>query len=234
MRRMETSGFSSGRNVVESAGELRREFEVEDIVPFGVETGESVRFDGMFHPVASNLTMAEARRSRINAFGIEYEGKTGMSPPISPGPPDSNGPRWRRARHGVEISPRLRGGTRAAWAGRSAYHPRRHRLVVDSRTDAGHGQRAVDRSRDARLVPRRLGRDDGRDDVSLGRADDCAVFAHDQTAVTALAAAIRGGLPPHVGGCACSHSSWPKSGPEAWATCSRGTVRASGWQAARS
>jgi hypothetical protein len=55
------------------------DFEIEDIVPFGVETGEPVRFAGMFHPVASDLTMAEARRSRISAFGIEYEGKTGLS-----------------------------------------------------------------------------------------------------------------------------------------------------------
>jgi hypothetical protein len=55
------------------------EFEIEDIVPFGVENGRPVRFDGMFHPVGSNLTMAEARRSRINALGIEYEGKTGLS-----------------------------------------------------------------------------------------------------------------------------------------------------------
>jgi hypothetical protein len=55
------------------------DFEIEDIVPFGVETGEPVRFSGMFHPVASDLTIAEARRSRINAFGIEYEGKTGLS-----------------------------------------------------------------------------------------------------------------------------------------------------------
>jgi hypothetical protein len=55
------------------------DFEIEDIVPFGVETGQPVRFDGMFHPVASDLTMAEAKSSRINAFGIEYEGKTGLS-----------------------------------------------------------------------------------------------------------------------------------------------------------
>ena len=55
------------------------DFEVEDIVPFGVETGEPVRFAGMFHPVASDLTMAEAKRSEINAFGIQYEGKTGLS-----------------------------------------------------------------------------------------------------------------------------------------------------------
>ena len=55
------------------------DFEIEDIVPFGVETGEPVRFHGMFHPVGSDLTMAEARRTRINAFGISYEGKTGLS-----------------------------------------------------------------------------------------------------------------------------------------------------------
>jgi hypothetical protein len=55
------------------------DFEVQDIVPFGVETGQPVRFDGMFHPVGSNLTMAEAKRSSIDAFGISYEGKTGLS-----------------------------------------------------------------------------------------------------------------------------------------------------------
>jgi hypothetical protein len=55
------------------------DFEIQDIVPFGVETGEPVRFQGMFHPVASDLTIAEATRSNINAFGIQYEGKTGLS-----------------------------------------------------------------------------------------------------------------------------------------------------------
>jgi hypothetical protein len=55
------------------------DFEIQDIVPFGVETGQPVRFDGMFHPVGSNLTMAEAKRSNINAFGIQYEAKTGLS-----------------------------------------------------------------------------------------------------------------------------------------------------------
>ena len=55
------------------------DFEIQDIVPFGIETGEPVRFNGMFHPVGSDLTMAEAKRSRINAFGITYEGKTGLS-----------------------------------------------------------------------------------------------------------------------------------------------------------
>jgi hypothetical protein len=55
------------------------DFEVEDIVPFGKEDGTPVRFDGMFHPAGANLTMAEAKRSRIDAFGIRYEGKTGLS-----------------------------------------------------------------------------------------------------------------------------------------------------------
>ena len=55
------------------------DFEIQDIVPFGVESGEPVRFSGMFHPVGSDLTMAEAKRSRIDAFGISYEGKTGLS-----------------------------------------------------------------------------------------------------------------------------------------------------------
>jgi hypothetical protein len=59
------------------------DFEVEDIVPFGIETGEPVRITGMFHPVGSELTAAEATRSQISAFGIEYEGKTGLSSAFS-------------------------------------------------------------------------------------------------------------------------------------------------------
>ncbi len=55
------------------------DFEIEDVVPFGVEDDRPIRFDGMFHPVAPDLTMAEAKRSQIDAFGIQYEGKTGLS-----------------------------------------------------------------------------------------------------------------------------------------------------------
>ena len=55
------------------------DFEIEDIVPFGSPSGQPIRFDGMFHPVGSNLTMAEAKRSSIDAFGIRYEGRTGLS-----------------------------------------------------------------------------------------------------------------------------------------------------------
>ena len=57
------------------------DFEIEDIVPFGVETGQPVRLVGVFHPASSEFNAAEAKRSSINAFGIEYEGKTGISTP---------------------------------------------------------------------------------------------------------------------------------------------------------
>jgi hypothetical protein len=55
------------------------DFEIEDIVPFGVETGEPVRLVGVFHTASSEFNAAEAKRSQISAFGIEYEGKTGIS-----------------------------------------------------------------------------------------------------------------------------------------------------------
>jgi hypothetical protein len=55
------------------------DFEVEDVVPFGVQTGEPARLTGIFHPVGSELTISHATRSQISAFGIEYEGKAGFS-----------------------------------------------------------------------------------------------------------------------------------------------------------
>jgi hypothetical protein len=55
------------------------DFEIEDIVPYGVETGEPAKLTGIFHPAGSELTVAHATRSRINAFGIEYAGKAAFS-----------------------------------------------------------------------------------------------------------------------------------------------------------
>jgi hypothetical protein len=55
------------------------DFEVEDVVPFGVETGQPARLTGIFHPVGSELTVAHALRSRINAFGVSYEGRAAFS-----------------------------------------------------------------------------------------------------------------------------------------------------------
>ncbi len=55
------------------------DFEIEDVVPFGVENGQPVKLSGIFHPASSELTVARATRSSIDAFGINYEGKAGFS-----------------------------------------------------------------------------------------------------------------------------------------------------------
>jgi hypothetical protein len=55
------------------------DFEIEDVVPFGVESGEPARLTGIFHPAGSELTIARATRSSISAFGIEFEGRSGFS-----------------------------------------------------------------------------------------------------------------------------------------------------------
>jgi hypothetical protein len=59
------------------------DFEVEDVVPFGVETGKPARITGVFTPAGSELTIAKATRSSIDAFGIAYEGKSAFSSPFS-------------------------------------------------------------------------------------------------------------------------------------------------------
>jgi hypothetical protein len=55
------------------------DFEIEDVVSFGVESGEPARLTGIFHPAGSELTISKATRSKISGFGIEYEGKAGFS-----------------------------------------------------------------------------------------------------------------------------------------------------------
>lgn len=55
------------------------DIEIEDVIPFGVESGEPARLTGIFHPAGSELTVSKATRARVNAFGIEYEGKSGFS-----------------------------------------------------------------------------------------------------------------------------------------------------------
>jgi hypothetical protein len=55
------------------------DFEIEDVVPFGAESGEPARLVGIFHPAGSELTIAKATRSNISAFGIAYDGKAGFS-----------------------------------------------------------------------------------------------------------------------------------------------------------
>jgi hypothetical protein len=55
------------------------DIETEDVVPFGVEDGQPVKLSGVFHPAGSELTVSRATRAKVNAFGIEYEGKSGFS-----------------------------------------------------------------------------------------------------------------------------------------------------------
>jgi hypothetical protein len=62
------------------AGDLV-EVEVEDVVPFGVESGEPARLEGIFHPAASAMTIAKATKSKITIFGLDasHEGKSAFS-----------------------------------------------------------------------------------------------------------------------------------------------------------
>jgi hypothetical protein len=59
------------------------DIEVEDIVPEGAS--EPSLLTGIVHPSASTLTVAQATRSKIQAFGMEFEneGKNGHSAPFS-------------------------------------------------------------------------------------------------------------------------------------------------------
>ena len=64
------------------------DFEVEDIVPFGVETGEPAKLTGIFHPVASELTAAEAKRSKYQCLWDRIRRENGALHQRSPGPPE--------------------------------------------------------------------------------------------------------------------------------------------------
>ncbi len=55
------------------------DFEIEDVVPFGVESGEPARLSGIFHPAGSELNVSHAIRSKIDAFGIQYDAKAAFS-----------------------------------------------------------------------------------------------------------------------------------------------------------
>ena len=55
------------------------DFEVHDVLPYGSEDGDPVKLTGVFHPAGSELNVARATRSRIDAFGISYEGNAAFS-----------------------------------------------------------------------------------------------------------------------------------------------------------
>lgn len=72
--------FSDGGRHSVSLGDKGR-VEVEDVVPFGVETGEPARMVGVFHPVGSELTISKAGDSKVSVFGLEpaLAGQSGFS-----------------------------------------------------------------------------------------------------------------------------------------------------------
>jgi hypothetical protein len=78
VERAEMEVHESGRNHSIRIGDAV-DFEVEDVVPFGVESGEPARMTGIFHPAGSELTIARATRTKIDAFGIGFEGKSAFS-----------------------------------------------------------------------------------------------------------------------------------------------------------
>jgi len=55
--------------------------ELDDVVPFGVETGEPARMVGVFHPAGSDLTIGKAGESRVSVFGLTptLAGQSGFS-----------------------------------------------------------------------------------------------------------------------------------------------------------
>lgn len=59
--------------------------EVDDVVPFGVETGQPGRLVGIFHPANSELTIGKAGDSKVSAFGMEpaLAGQSGFSAPFA-------------------------------------------------------------------------------------------------------------------------------------------------------
>jgi hypothetical protein len=61
------------------------EIEVREIVPFGKENGEPARLVGIFHPAGDDFAIAQATKSSLSAFGLDfgYEGRSGFASPFS-------------------------------------------------------------------------------------------------------------------------------------------------------
>jgi hypothetical protein len=60
--------------------------EVDDVVPFGSESGEPAKLTDVFHPAGTTLTVAKATdASGVQAFGLDLGngGKSGFSGPFA-------------------------------------------------------------------------------------------------------------------------------------------------------
>ncbi len=57
------------------------DIEIEDVVSFGNESGEPAQLTNIFHLAGDTLTIATAKRAKVDAFGIAYEGHSAFSAP---------------------------------------------------------------------------------------------------------------------------------------------------------
>jgi hypothetical protein len=55
------------------------DMEVENIIPFGSESGRPARLVDIFHPANSEVALARATRSRMSAFGMDFANEPGSS-----------------------------------------------------------------------------------------------------------------------------------------------------------
>lgn len=53
--------------------------QVEDIVPFGSESGQAAHLSNIFHPANSEMDFGKATRTDISGFGIEFPNHPGTS-----------------------------------------------------------------------------------------------------------------------------------------------------------
>jgi hypothetical protein len=60
------------------------EIDIDDVVPFGVETGRPARLVDVFHPANSELTVGKGR-SRVGVLGLDWsqQGTSGFSAPFA-------------------------------------------------------------------------------------------------------------------------------------------------------
>ena len=55
------------------------EIEVDDIIPFGSESGKPSRMVDIFHPAGTDMAMGRAKSSRVEAFGMQFANQPGSS-----------------------------------------------------------------------------------------------------------------------------------------------------------
>lgn len=55
------------------------DMEIENIIPFGSQSGKPARMVNIFHPANSEVDLARAKHSRMSAFGMDFANEPGSS-----------------------------------------------------------------------------------------------------------------------------------------------------------